>query len=235
MALNGAALVADVATVGQGGGLAVRAANAGIRVAKAVDKANNIYETAETVVSVGNAVVTGDTAEIGRAVVSAGVEKFVGGGKGKHDVDINTHAVSAKKLDGVDPHKAPTDVKGGTHDETSKPVGDGKDSHHMPARDSNGGMPDNLAPAVKVDPVDHAETLSNGQSGQAGAEFRAQQGELWNSGDPAKMRQAMANEVKDLRNAAREGSGDATKYNEGVQEMLRKAKENEVLPGNPRR
>jgi len=44
----------------------------------------------------------------------------------------------------------------------------------------------------------------------------------------------MANEVKDVRNAAREVSGDATKYNENLQEMLKKAKENGVLPENPK-
>ena len=134
----------------------------------------------------------------------------------------------------MNPEKPASDVKGGTHAETSKPVGDGQDSHHMPARESNGGMPDNLAPSIKMDPPDHAATASNGQQGPAGAEFRATQGELWNSRDPSNMRQAMANEVKDVRNAAREVSGDATKYNENLQEMLKKAKENGVLPENPK-
>jgi RHS repeat-associated protein len=148
---------------------------------------------------------------------------------------LDDAAVDAKRVE-VD-SKAPTtaDVKGGVHDETKLPVGDGKDSHHMPSRESNGGMPDSLAPAVKMDPADHAKTLSNGQSGLAGAEFRQAQGELWNSGDAAQMRQAMANEVKDVRRASRQVSGDATKYNEGMQEMLKKAKDNDVLPDNPRR
>ncbi len=111
MALNGAALVADVATAGQGGGLAVRAANAGIRVAKAVDKANDAYETVSTIVETGKVVASGDSGEISRAVVTNLVEHVVGGGKGKHDVDLNTNAIKTKKLDDV-PKDAPT--KGGT-------------------------------------------------------------------------------------------------------------------------
>jgi RHS repeat-associated protein len=107
MALNGAALVADVATAGQGGGLAVRAANAGIRVAKAVDKANDAYQTVSTIVETGQAVANGDSSQVSRTLVTAAVERVVGGGKGKHDVDLNVKAVKAKRHDGV-PEAAPT-------------------------------------------------------------------------------------------------------------------------------
>ncbi|MGH8016712.1 MAG: hypothetical protein ACREIA_00195, partial [Opitutaceae bacterium] len=107
MALNGAALVADVATLGNGGGLVLRAANAGIRVARAVDKANDAYETVNTVIETGKVVASGDSAEISRAVASALVEQVVGGGKGKNDVNINVNAVKTKKLDGVDTKNPP--------------------------------------------------------------------------------------------------------------------------------
>ena len=174
---------------------------------------------------------TGGAAVVATDTVHAAVNAIAGTA-----AVANMMKSDVKPSDGakVDPKPA-SDVKGGTHSETTKPTGDGQDSHHMPAQDSNGGMPDNLAPSIKMDPADHAKTLSNGRSGLEGAEFRAQQGELWNSGDPAKMRQAMANEIKDVRNAASKGSEDATKYNEGVQEMLKKAKNNGVLPDNPNR
>ena len=108
MALNGAALIADVATAGQGGGIALRIANGGIRAAKAIDKANDTYETVNAVIETGKVVASGDSAEISRAVASALVETVVGAGKGKHELDINANAVSAKKLDGVDAKNAPT-------------------------------------------------------------------------------------------------------------------------------
>lgn len=70
MALNGAALLADVATSGQGGGLAVRAANATIKVAKAVDKANNIMKTAQAAVDMTESVVAAVEAGDGRRLTS---------------------------------------------------------------------------------------------------------------------------------------------------------------------
>jgi RHS repeat-associated protein len=133
MALNGAALVADVATAGQGGGLAVRAANAGIRVAKAVDKANDTYETVNAVIETGKVVASGDSAEISRAVVTAAVEHVVGGGKGKHDVDLNKNKIHADADAGkkVDPRTSPAteaqDVaKGGTYKLRDPDTGDVK-------------------------------------------------------------------------------------------------------------
>lgn len=178
-----------------------------------------------------------EIAEGASKLTKAFAEKMdnISGGAGKLERKLDDAAVDAKRLEVDSRTPATADVKGGVHDETKLPVGDGKDSHHMPSRESNGGMPDSLAPTTKMDPADHAKTLSNGQSGLAGAEFRQAQGELWNSGDAAKMRQAMANEVKDVRRASREVSGDATKYNEGMQEMLKKANDNYVLPDNPKR
>ena len=66
MSLNGAALVADVATVGAGGGLAVRAANLAIRGAKAVDKADTIYSSVNAAVHASREVRNGN---YGRALL----------------------------------------------------------------------------------------------------------------------------------------------------------------------
>jgi len=63
MALNGAALLADIGTAGNGGGLAVRAANATVRTAKAIDKAHTIYSTGEGIVVTGQALAEGDGSE----------------------------------------------------------------------------------------------------------------------------------------------------------------------------
>jgi len=40
----------------------------------------------------------------------------------------------------------------------------------------------------------------------------------------------MAREIKDVRNAAQEVSGDRAKYNEPMKEMLEYAKEEGILP-----
>lgn len=83
MALNGAALLADVATAGQGGGLAVRAANATIRVAKAVDKADTIYSTANGAIRTAEAIANGDGtgAVINGVLTAVGAKQSGGGGK----------------------------------------------------------------------------------------------------------------------------------------------------------
>jgi RHS repeat-associated protein len=101
MALNAAALVADVATVGNGGGMAIRAANATVRVAKAVDKANTAYETASSVVengeALGNAISTGDVRGVVRATVSLGVDAAGGKKTGKADVPGGSSAQHTKE------------------------------------------------------------------------------------------------------------------------------------------
>ncbi|HEX5220822.1 MAG TPA: hypothetical protein VFZ59_14735, partial [Verrucomicrobiae bacterium] len=60
-----------------------------------------------------------------------------------------------------------------------------------------------------MDPPDHALTSSNGQNGRAGAIYREQTAEMIEQG---RYRDAMAREIRDVRNAAKEGSGDCTKY-----------------------
>ena len=110
MALNGAALVADVATLGNGGGLAVRAANIAIRTAKVIDKANDVYETAQGVVAAVEAtselaskVVEGNAtlADVGNAALAVGGSALdaAGGGKGP---DLPTEKMHVSRLDGGD-------------------------------------------------------------------------------------------------------------------------------------
>lgn len=48
--------------------------------------------------------------------------------------------------------------------------------------------------------------------------------------DAGQARDAMAMEVKDVRQAAAAGSGDATKYNKATQQMLQKGKDEGYIP-----
>ena len=88
MALNGAALVADAATGGMGGGVALRlaangsrAVKAGVAIAKAVDRGNTAYEAATGAVEMGQTII--DAAETGdgrcamRAVAEMAGEQMV--------------------------------------------------------------------------------------------------------------------------------------------------------------
>ncbi len=82
MALNGAALLADVSTGGMGGGLAVRALNAGVKVAKVVDKADTIHSTINGAIRTGEAIANGDgTGALVNGVLTAVGAKQMGGGK----------------------------------------------------------------------------------------------------------------------------------------------------------
>lgn len=86
MALNGAALAADVATLGNGGGLAVRSAALAQRAAKMVNKANDLYEKGSAVVENGGdfaeAMGEGDLRGMMRAGANLGAEAL-GGKRGK--------------------------------------------------------------------------------------------------------------------------------------------------------
>jgi len=100
------------------------------------------------------------------------------------------------------------------------PVGDQLDSHHMPAK-SVSGLGIEEGPAIKMDPRDHALTSSHGKRRIESAQYRAEIKEMVDQGD---MRGAMATEIRDVRRAAAAGSGDRTKYNEAIREMLEYAK-----------
>jgi RHS repeat-associated protein len=83
MALNGAALLADVSTGGMGGGLALRALNAGVKVAKAVNKADTIYSTANGAIRTAEAIANGDGtgAVINGVLTAVGAKQSGRGGK----------------------------------------------------------------------------------------------------------------------------------------------------------
>ena len=143
--------------------------------------------------------------EAGEAA-AAGVKKGDGvkvKGKGKGPCD------HLKKGKGQGPYR------GGAHSETSKPKNDGKDSHHMPAKDSSPLDPDE-GPAIQMDPKDHRITSSNGTQGLKGVKYRDQLAGLLAQG---KWREAMLMEIRDIRKIARK-TGDARKYNEAMLELL---------------
>ncbi|MCG7928915.1 MAG: hypothetical protein N0E44_02550 [Candidatus Thiodiazotropha lotti] len=80
-------------------------------------------------------------------------------------------------------------------------------------------------PAVKVKPKTHSETSSSGNTPDA-IEYREEISDLLDQG---KWRDAMAKEIKDLRRASKKVEGDATNYNEGIQQMLDYAKDKGLL------
>jgi hypothetical protein len=120
--------------------------------------------------------------------------------------------------------------RGGSHADMSASArrGDGLDSHHMPDRYADPNTPCGDGPAIQMDPADHHATSSNGRHGLAAARFRAKTAELIAKG---KYRDAMAREIWDVRRAALEVSGDRTKYNEAIREMLEFARSSGQLPG----
>jgi hypothetical protein len=113
---------------------------------------------------------------------------------------------------------AKSQYRGGRHGDMVKPRGDGKDSHHAPANGTIPGVSRNDAPAIQMDRRDHQRTSSNpAKEGRPAADaYRNEAAERWKENP----RDAMAREIKDIRNAAKEGSGDRTKYNFAVREML---------------
>jgi filamentous hemagglutinin len=102
----------------------------------------------------------------------------------------------------------------------------------MPDRNADPRVTANEGPAIQMDPADHAKTSSNGQNGRAGAIYRAETADMISQGE---YRKAMAREIRDVRRAAQEASGDRTKYNEAINEMLDYAKESGQLPLNKRK
>ncbi|WP_211230552.1 hypothetical protein, partial [Inquilinus limosus] len=105
--------------------------------------------------------------------------------------------------------------RGGAHGETKKPVGDELDSHHTLAKDCfPKSMWDNL-PAIQMDPLDHRKTMSNGNKGRAGADWRGRQCDLIKNGN---FEEALKMDTDDIRRIARE-AGDPEKYDEALKEM----------------
>jgi filamentous hemagglutinin len=103
------------------------------------------------------------------------------------------------------------EVKGGPHKETTKPVNDGLDSHHCPAKDCYKGnlLSSKDGPAIKIDPADHRKTASYGSSPEAKA-YRQKQKELVDQG---KFKEAQQMDVDDIR------SKFGNKYDDAIKQM----------------
>lgn len=137
--------------------------------------------------------------------VEDGLQKIVSGDGNKAGGSNNNIAANNKITE-------QEKVLGGAHKDTSKPVNDGLDSHHCPAKNCYKDAPISSedGPAIKMDPKDHRRTASHGSSDEAKA-YRARQQELLNEG---KLNEAIEMDVDDIRSKF----GD--KYNEGIDEML---------------
>jgi filamentous hemagglutinin len=107
--------------------------------------------------------------------------------------------------------QANADISGGAHRDTSKPVNDGLDSHHCPAKTcySDAPISSSDGPAIKMDPVDHQRTASYGSSPEAKA-YRAEQQKLLQEG---KLKEAIEMDVQDIR------SKFGSKYDEALKQM----------------
>ncbi|WP_448098363.1 hemagglutinin repeat-containing protein [Luteibacter yeojuensis] len=108
------------------------------------------------------------------------------------------------------------DTLGGAHRDTSKPVNDGFDSHHCPAKSCYAGslISSQDGPAIKMDPKDHAKTASHGNGAEAMA-YREKQQQLLSEG---KLEEAMQMDIDDIH--AKFGN----KYDANIQQMLDYAK-----------
>ena len=120
MALNGAALIADVASGGAGGGMVVRGAsmasrakNAVVATARAVDKADTIYSTAEGAVRTAASIADGDVQGtlVNGVLTAVGAKASVDAGNATKRLDAAD--IDAKKLDAV-PQKQPSCFARGT-------------------------------------------------------------------------------------------------------------------------
>ena len=85
---------------------------------------------------------------------------------------------------------------GGAHKDTTKPVGDKKDSHHIPDRHADPKVDSKDGTAIKMDPKDHKKTSSKGSS--EAKKYRAENKEMIKNGQK---RDVYAREIKDVRNA----------------------------------
>jgi hypothetical protein len=115
--------------------------------------------------------------------------------------------------------------RGGPHNQTTKPAGDGLESHHMPAVSVN-GLPTGRGPAIQMDPLDHAATSSNGKMVGSGA-YRERIQQMLEQNN---VRGAMATEIRDVRRAAQEISGTMSQYNQAMMELLDYAYGSGFLP-----
>lgn len=129
------------------------------------------------------------------------------------DADNAIASIGSSHMDG---DASSADTLGGAHRDTSKPVNDGFDSHHCPAKSCYAGslVSSQDGPAIKMDPADHTKTASYGPGASAQA-YRAKQQELISEG---KLSEAIQMDVDDIH--AKFGS----KYDSNIQQMLDYAK-----------
>ncbi len=210
-ALDAVGIIADSAAtvipcVPGGAGTAIkllRGADKAADLLKAADKANDIRKTAD---KAGDAVKAADKATDGGRSVGQKTAK-------------TTQEESASAAN----------YRGGAHRDTKGPKGDGLESHHMPDRHADPAVHPDDGPAIQMDVADHAKTSSNPKRSGPGPAFdyRAKTAEMVKDG---KYREAMAREIRDVRRAASEVSGNRTKYNKATKEMLNYAREGGQLP-----
>ena len=102
-----------------------------------------------------------------------------------------------------------TTFRGGLHGSTKGPIGDGLESHHMPARSVN-GLPLDKGPAIQMVPSDHVLTKSHGS--QSGSDlYRLRQERLVKKGI---FGSAIQMDIDDVRNKF------GGKYDEAIREMI---------------
>lgn len=107
--------------------------------------------------------------------------------------------------------------KGGAPKDTSKPKGDGLDSHHCPAKNCYKDAPISSAggPAIQMDPADHQYTTSYG-NGAAARAYRKEQQRLLNEG---RLLDAVQMDIEDVRRVEAL-IGQPGKYRGAIQQML---------------
>ena len=99
--------------------------------------------------------------------------------------------------------------RGGLYGSTKGPVGDGLESHHMPAKSVNGLHPDK-GPSIQMDPADHALTASHGT--QPGSDiYHLRQQRLIKQG---KFGEALHMDIDNVRKLF------GNKYDEAIREMI---------------
>ena len=217
--IPGGKIVTTVGKVAKGAATMAKGAGAAARVVKGA------HESAEMVKA---AKLAKEAAESGKLAKEAG--KVADAGKATGKGGKNTTVKGRKKgpCDHLRQGNGTGPYRGGAHSKTSKPSNDGKDSHHMPA-DVVSPLKHNDGPAIQMDPLDHADTSSNGQNGVLGKKYRA---EIEAMLLDKKWREAMLKEVQDIRRVA-QSAGTPRKYNEAMLEMLEYFKcleKNRLLP-----
>ncbi|WP_186648042.1 PAAR domain-containing protein [Fluviispira vulneris] len=111
--------------------------------------------------------------------------------------------------------------RGGVHEKTRLPIGDGKDSHHIPAKSAYKGSkmnPDGRAmkgPAIQMDPEDHIDTMSHGSKGLESIQYIDKQKDFIQQG---RLKEAVQMDIDDVYRIAVK-KGDPNKYKCAIQEM----------------